>query len=172
MHRINARALLIIVPGFLNLACANSGSEPTETPHVSGAKSPVEAGRYLTTVAGCHDCHTPGFMQNGWAVPESDWFTGVPLGWRGPWGTTYGRNLRLTVQSMTEDQWVEMLKSRTAMPPMPWAAVNRMSEPDMRAIYQYLKSLGPAGEQPPAPVSPDQEPVTPYIVLAPPTFPN
>lgn len=172
MQRISIMALLILVPGFLTLACSTSNGEPGETPHVSGTTSPEEAGRYLVAIGGCHDCHTPGFMENGWAVPESDYLTGVPVGWRGPWGTSYARNLRLTVQSLTEDQWVAMLRSRDSLPPMPWSNVNRMSEPDVRAIYKYLKSLGPVGEQPPAPLPPDQEPTTPYIVLAPPTIPN
>jgi hypothetical protein len=68
---------------------------------------------------------------------------------------------------MTEDDWVQMLKTRTSLPPMPWMNVNQMAEADMRAIYQYFRSLGPAGEQPPSPVPPDQEPVTPYLSLAP-----
>lgn len=172
MRRIESLALLILVPGFLSLACNSSRGEPKETPHVSGAKTPAEAGRYLIIIGSCHDCHTPGFAEKGWDVPESEWLTGDPIGLRGPWGTTYARNLRLTAQAMTEDQWVEMLRTRTALPPMPWVSVNGMSEPDMRAIYQYLKSLGPAGEQPPPLVPPDQEPTTPYIVFYPPTIPN
>lgn len=44
-----------------------------------------------------------------------------------------------------EDDWVDMLHTRTAMPPMPWMNVNKMSDQDARAIYQYLDSLGPKG---------------------------
>jgi hypothetical protein len=69
---------------------------------------------------------------------------------------------------MTEDEWVQMLQTRNTMPPMPWMNINRMSEPDMRAIYRYIASLGPGGEAMPATLPPDQEPTTPYIVLAPP----
>ncbi len=152
----------------VNSACTRQPAEAADGPHVSGAPSPEEAGRYITTIGGCHDCHTPGFLEREWEVPESEWFTGVPVGWRGPWGTTYAPNLRLTVQKMTEDAWVEMLRTRRSLPPMPWMNINRMSETDMRAVYRYIQSLGPSGEAMPMMVPPDQEPKTPYIVLAPP----
>ncbi len=134
----------------------------------SGFATAEEAGAYLTTIAGCHDCHTPRFMEIDWQVPQSEWLTGSTMGWRGPWGTTYAPNLRLTVQNMSEGAWVEMLRTRESLPPMPWANTNRMREDDMRAIYRYLKDLGPAGQPVPAMVPPDQEPAGPYVVLAPP----
>ena len=64
----------------------------------------VERGRYLTHVAGCNDCHTPGYMQNGGPkLPEKDWLTGVPVGYQGPWGTTYAANLRLILDPAQGD---------------------------------------------------------------------
>jgi mono/diheme cytochrome c family protein len=146
--------------------CTASASDVPREPHTV-ADSPVEAGRYLITVAGCNDCHTDGYLFNDGDVPEAQRFLGSSLGWRGPWGTSYARNLRITVTTMTEDGWVAMLKTRTGLPPMPWFNVSQMAEADMRAIYQYLRSMGPAGEQPPNPVPPDQEPTTAYISLLP-----
>jgi hypothetical protein len=157
----------VAVCGFLVAGCAETRGSADELPHVAGAATPEEAGRYVMTIGGCHDCHTPDFLVKGWEVPEATWLTGSPVGWRGPWGTSYAPNLRLTVQDMTEDQWVEMLRTRTALPPMPWMNVNRMSEPDMRAVYRYLRSLGPAGERMPVAVTPDQEPTTPFFLLEP-----
>jgi hypothetical protein len=131
------------------------------------AESPVAAGRYLIQVAGCNDCHTPGWMQTPGKVPEADWLTGVPVGWRGPWGTTYASNLRLFVQTVSEDGWVIMAHKRNARPPMPWASLNDMSEHDLRAIYQYIKHLGPKGEPMPAYIPPGQTPKTPYLEMMP-----
>ena len=34
----------------------------------------------------------------------------MPVGFQGPWGTSYPANLRLTVQSMTETQWVRFAR--------------------------------------------------------------
>jgi hypothetical protein len=73
----------------------------------------------------------------------------------------------LFVQSISEDEWVAMLRSRNAMPPMPWPSVNIMSEADLRAIYRFVRSLGEGGEATPLAVPPDEEPTTPFIVLEP-----
>lgn len=148
------------------LMFASGGVAQQLEPSVRAA-SDIEAGRYLVMVAGCNDCHTPGYMETAGGTAESEWLTGVPIGWRGPWGTTYASNLRLLVKDMTEDDWVQTLRHRTARPPMPWMNVNRMSEPDARAIYRFVRSLGPAGVAMPAAVAPDVEPSTPYYLLDP-----
>ena len=139
---------------------------PATQPHVQ-ADSPIEAGRYLVTVGGCNDCHTAGYLETEGKISEVDWLTGSPIGWRGPWGTTYASNLRLMVQDLSEDAWVEMLRTRAARPPMPWANVNKLSEPDARAIYRFIQALGPKGERMPASAAPEGEPHTPYILLVP-----
>jgi len=65
----------------------------------------VERGRYLLRTSGCNDCHTPGYPATEGKTPEDLWLTGDTFGWRGPWGTTYGANLRLLAGQMTEEQW-------------------------------------------------------------------
>ena len=135
-------------------------------PYVN-ASSPIEAGRYIAIVGGCNDCHTAGYLQTDGKIPEEDWLTGSPMGWRGPWGTTYAANLRITVDMFSEDDFVEILHGRADSPPMPWMNVNKMSDADARALYKYIKSLGLKGEAMPAMVPPDKEPETPYLLLAP-----
>ena len=153
-------------------ACGPGEPEPVADtsagPYVVAA-TPVDAGRYLAIVSGCNDCHTPGWLETGGKVTEDDWFTGSSLGWRGPWGTTYANNLRLSVQHLTEDDWVDYMHLRTDSPPMPWMNVNQMSEKDARAIYQYIASLGPKGADVPAALPPGAEPATPFILLEPQT---
>jgi len=127
----------------------------------------VAAGRYLVVIAGCNDCHTAGWMDSGGKVVDSDWLLGTPVGFRGPWGTTYPSNLRLTAASIDEDAWVTMLKHRNARPPMPWFNTAQMTDADARNIYRFLRSLGPAGERAPLPVDPGVEPATPYILFEP-----
>lgn len=139
----------------------------TETGTHINAKNPIEAGRYLVTIGGCNDCHTDGYLQKEGKIPEKDWLTGSIMGWRGPWGMTYASNLRLFVQNVDEDDFVETIKTRKSMPPMPWMNVNKMSEKDARAIYKYLKFLGAKGDEMPRAVHPDKEPKTPYIWLVP-----
>lgn len=135
------------------------------------AATPEEAGRYIVRIGGCNDCHTPEFMQRGEAVPESQWLIGVAMGFKGPWGTSYARNLRAKVQSVPEDSFVAGVKSTTGRPPMPWAAVHAMSDADLRNVYRYIKSLGPSDNSVPAALPPGETPKTPYMVFEP-VFPK
>lgn len=137
-----------------------------EAPRVV-ASDAVAAGRYIVQIAGCNDCHTPGYLMSGGVVPEESWLLGDAMGWRGPWGTTYPSNLRLKAQEFDEDTWVSVYMARNDRPPMPWASIHHMSDADLRAVYQYLRSLGPAGEPAPEWVPPTEEPRTPYFSLEP-----
>jgi mono/diheme cytochrome c family protein len=123
----------------------------------------VERGRYLVQIAGCNDCHTANYAMSGGKVPEKEWLTGDALGWRGPWGTTYPTNLRLYFQDLTEDQWVKKGKTLNTRPPMPWFNVRDMTERDLRAMYRYIRHLGPAGKPAPAYVPPEKTPEGPYV---------
>lgn len=123
----------------------------------------VNRGRYLIKIGGCNDCHTPNYPPSGGKVPEAQWLTGEALGWSGPWGTTYATNLRLYMQDLTEDQWVKKAKTLQARPPMPWFNVRAMSASDLRAIYRYVRHLGPAGQAAPAYLPPGQEPKGPAV---------
>lgn len=124
----------------------------------------VDRGRYLALVAGCNDCHTAGYTANNGDVPEALWLTGDNFGWRGPWGTTYGTNLRLLVDAMNEKQWIELARNLRRRPPMPWFNLNAMKEDDLRALYHFMRSLGDPGSPAPAALSPDREPDTPYAM--------
>jgi mono/diheme cytochrome c family protein len=127
----------------------------------------VARGRYVVAIAGCNDCHTPAFPMKNGKVAESEWLTGDALGWNGPWGTTYATNLRLYMQDLTEAQWVAKAKKLTARPPMPWFNVQKMSTTDLRAMYRYIRHLGPAGKPAPVYLPPDKTPPQPYV-----TFPK
>ncbi|MDZ7691679.1 MAG: hypothetical protein U5K69_11240 [Balneolaceae bacterium] len=65
-----------------------------------------------------------------------------------------------------------MLHTRKTLPPMAWPSVNSMSEQDLKAMYAYIKSLGPKGERAPVALGPDQEPTTPYLSLFPQNLPT
>jgi mono/diheme cytochrome c family protein len=126
----------------------------------------IARGKYVAMIGGCNDCHTPHYPESGGKVPESQWLTGAPVGFQGPWGTTYPANLRLLAQSMTETQWVA--RFRTEMrPPMPWFNLAAMSDADVRALYHYVRSLGARGEPAPVYVPPGQAAKTPVIVFVP-----
>ncbi|MDY0012979.1 MAG: cytochrome C [Rhodocyclaceae bacterium] len=148
--------LLLLVAG---LAAAFHGPAHAEDPQVA-------RGRYLTQVAGCNDCHTPGYAEQGGQVPESRWLTGSDVGFSGPWGVSYPANLRLVAQKLSLEEWRVQARA-PRLPPMPWFALRDMSDGDVDALYRYLRGLGPAGVAAPAPVPPGQPVATAHIVFVP-----
>jgi len=143
-------------------ALALLGGAGPERPSVQG-QSQLAIGEYLVTIGGCNDCHTAGWNESPGKVPIANRLTGNPVGWTGPWGTSYAVNLRLLVQKLTEDAWVQYIATMQPRPPMPWFNMRSMSEPDLRAMYTYIRSLGPAGKPTPDPLPPGQAPKTPYL---------
>ena len=129
----------------------------------AAASKDVDRGRYIVQTSGCNDCHTPGYAAAGGKVDEKDWLVGDRLGWRGPWGTTYPLNLRLFMQKVSEPEWLYVVKSEEMRPPMPWFSLRAMTDADLRAVYRYIRSLGPAGTEAPAFLPPDREPKPPYV---------
>lgn len=152
----------------LTQSCSNAPATLSPVEATAGKGSLAERGRYLVRTSGCNDCHTPRFPELGEKVPESEWLTGVPVGWRGPWGTSYASNLRRHLEGYSDaTTWIAMVKSRQGLPPMPWSSLHAMTEDDLRAVHSYIRSLGVAGEVMPGPVPPDQTPGTPYLNLEP-----
>jgi mono/diheme cytochrome c family protein len=151
---------------------AGSAKPAVDTvPHVT-ADSPIEAGRYLVLVGGCNDCHTAGYAQGGGKTPEPQQLTGNPVGYRGPWGTSYAGNLRSLAQNITADAWVELLRNKPLAPPMPIHNIARMNEADLRALYAYIHYLGGEWTERPARLPPGEIPKTPYedmTVVTPPS---
>ena len=139
------------------------------TPALAQKEDPsIARGRYVSQIGGCNDCHTPGYGPSGGKIPEAQRLTGDSLGWHGPWGTTYPTNLRLYFQGLSEAQWLQKAKTMNARPPMPWFNVRAMSDGDLRALYRYVRHLGPAGKPAPAYLPPDQAPSGPVVEFPPP----
>jgi hypothetical protein len=69
---------------------------------------------------------------------------------------------------MSEDRYVQYMMGLRTKPPMPWWNVRAMDEGELRSLYRYIKSLGTPGNVVPVAVDANKEPMTPYIVVAPP----
>jgi mono/diheme cytochrome c family protein len=164
---------LILFATFLPqpAAATDLATPPTKVSAVTGRADPVVArGQYLVSITGCHDCHTGGYAETGGDVPAKRWLTGQALGYQGPWGVSYPSNLRLSVQNISEAQWLVFARA-PRRPPMPWFALRDMSDDDLRAVYRFIRTLGPAGEQAPAPLAPGAAIATPYISMVPANLP-
>jgi mono/diheme cytochrome c family protein len=167
-HHGHLSTVLIVLVLLGLTACASQNQESgSRGGGVSKMASQDARGRYLVVIAGCNDCHTSGFSRSEGTLPESEWLTGDPIGYHGPWGTTYAVNLRLFMQSFSEEAWVKVSRIVRTRPPMPWWILRELSEPDLRAIYRLIRGLGPRGEMVPPSLPPNQKPKTPYIHFVP-----
>ena len=135
-------------------------------PSTAADEPAIKRGQYLVQIGGCNDCHTAGYAEHAGNVPTSEWLTGTPVGFKGAWGTSYAANLRLTVSALTEDQWV-MFARVPRRPPMPWFNLRDMNDADLRAMYRFIRELGPKGQRAPAAAAPGVTVNTPVIVFEP-----
>jgi len=141
-----------------------------------GAAARVKRGEYLTGIMSCIDCHTPGTF---YGAPDfSRHLSGSELGWKGPWGVTYARNLtpdkETGIGNWTEDDIIKALRTGVRPngtglnPPMPWQNFTKLSDEDVHAIAAYLKSLPPVKHKVPDRVPPGTEVTGPVIPIPPP----
>ncbi|UNK50681.1 hypothetical protein MNR01_06655 [Lysobacter sp. S4-A87] len=164
----------LAITALLSVAGCQQGEHAHQASSDHGApaqKDLLARGEYLARTAGCNDCHTPGYAESQGAVDKAQWLVGSPLGFRGPWGTTYPTNLRLKLSTMTETQWLDYSAKLRTRPLMPDFAIRDMTLEDRRAIYQFVRSLGPAGQPAPDFIPPGQDPQPPYFDLVLPAAP-
>lgn len=117
----------------------------------------VEYGHYLSRIGGCYECHTPHDDKN--QLVESRPFAG---GWemKGPWGRVHTANITPAPHTFmgqaTKEQFIGRFRSfatfdaaTAPVPPpgrntvMPWIAFAKMTDEDLGALYDYLKTVKP-----------------------------
>ena len=110
----------------------------------------VTYGKYLTTIAGCEECHTPS--EKGSKLPGLDFAGGFEFTL--PQGIVRSSNLtpdpRTGIGSWDADQFVarfatyrqpvEKVEPGMMQTVMPWTMYAQMSDDDLRAIFAYLKT--------------------------------
>ena len=142
----------------------------------AGKAAKIERGRYLVTVMGCGDCHTPGSF---YGAPDMNrQLAGSELGWRGPWGVTFARNLTPDMETglgyWSEDEIVKAIRTgvkndgKMLLPPMPWQDFSTLTDADAHAIAAYLMSLPAVKHKVMDTVPPGQEFAGAVIVFPPP----
>ncbi|WAJ27362.1 cytochrome C [Antarcticirhabdus aurantiaca] len=157
-------AAVLSAATFAFLAVVPAPAEGVDAPS-------VEWGRHVAIMAGCHDCHTAGYAESEGRIDPAAALTGSPVGFQGPWGTTYPSNLRLFAAEYDEDQFVDRMRQLRSRPPMPWFNLAAFDERDLRSLHRYILSLGEPGRPAPAYVPPNEDPTSPYVVFAPPIMP-
>jgi mono/diheme cytochrome c family protein len=123
----------------------------TPPPESPSPDSSVSYGAYLANTLGrCGSCHTPRNLKTGeYLGPRLS--GGLPFDSRDNPGTVYvSPNLTPDpetghIADWAEEQFVQRMRAGASIPdsPMPWGSYMRMTEPDLRALYRYLRSLDP-----------------------------
>src|SRR5688572_11287072 len=168
------------MPNFsFRLACAISATVATlVASHGAVAQnSQINRGKYLVTLGGCNDCHTPGYFLG---KPDTARFLGgSEVGFEIPdQGVFYGPNLTpdnetglgkwSTQEIVTAITTGKRPDGRVLAPVMPWHAFANLKPEDSTAIADYLKSLPPVNNKVPGPFGPKEKPTSFVMKVVPP----
>jgi len=118
---------------------------PVPEPDVS---TPEKRGKYLVTIAGCSDCHTPQDA-HGQPLAGMDFAGGFIL--EGPWGRVASANITSDPSGISYyDQAMFTQAIRTGFVGarklnqiMPWHTYRGLTDEDIVAVFSYLKTLKP-----------------------------
>ena len=137
----------------------------------------VERGKYLVNIAGCNDCHTPGYFLG---KPDMARFLGgSEVGFEIPGlGVFHGPNLTPDKETglggWTDAQILTALQKgtrpdgRMLAPIMPWHAFANLTPQDAQAIVAFLRSLPPVKNKVPGPFGPNEQPTSFVMKIVPP----
>ena len=140
----------------------------------------VSRGRYLVTIAGCSDCHTPGALLG---TPDMKrYLGGSDVGFAIPGaGIFVGENLTPDKETglgkWTDGQIIAAFRTgktpegRGLSPVMPYPALSHLSDADAQAIVAFLKSL-PAVSNETKNFGPTDKPTTSVSTVLPPDVYN
>jgi mono/diheme cytochrome c family protein len=163
--QLRARPELVAVSVVLLLAAPFPGAAKADD-------AQIERGRYLTQIAGCTDCHTPGHFLGNPDMPR--FLGGSDVGFEAPGvGIVYGPNLTPDDQTglgtWSADQIVAAIRTgmtpegRGLVPVMPWPNLAALTDGDAYAIAAYLQSLDPVSNDVPGPI-PEGEPAPSFVM--------
>src|SRR4051812_36655936 len=160
-----------IIAATLAALCASFGTSLAADP------AAVQRGKYLVTIASCHDCHTPGYFLG---KPDmARYLRGSDVGFELPGlGVFVGPNLTpdkdTGLGSWTDQHGLGALPTgarpdgRMLAPIMPYHAFATLTAEDVQAIVAFLRSVPPVQHKVPGPFGPTQTPTTFVMKVVPP----
>jgi mono/diheme cytochrome c family protein len=129
----------------------------------------IQRGKYLVTITGCSDCHTPGGLLG---QPDmARYLGGSDVGFAIPGvGVYVGPNLTpdndTGLGAWSNDQIIAALRTgkrpdgRMLSEVMPFPALAHLTDEDANAIVAFLKSLPPVKNKVPGPFGPNDKATT------------
>jgi len=102
-------------------------------------------------------------------LPPGPWMytaAATMTAWAGPWGVSFTSNLTPDAETglgkWTEQNFVESMRSgrhmghgRSILPPMPYEAIAKMTDSDLKAVFAYLRSIPAVTNRVPDPIVPE-----------------
>ncbi len=170
-------------------ACARAVRAGPATARLAGGPAAADAvarGKWLVTVLGCGDCHTPRlpegrqdpnylFAGHKAGDPYPAWDDSLytrgygmlvstsGTAFAGPWGVTFARNLTpdksTGIGGWNDEAFINVLREGTLKPPMP-GTYGELADDDLKAMYAYFASLKPVNN------------LVPFRQLTPPRLPG
>lgn len=136
---------LIFPVNYLIRSVPQPLNAPVQEPDLS---TPEKRGKYLVTIAGCTDCHTPQ-NAHGQALPNMDFGGGLILD--GPWGRVASTNITpdpsgisyYDQATFTQAIRTGYVKARKLSQIMPWHTYRAMTDEDIASVFAYIKMLKP-----------------------------
>ena len=153
---------------------------PLMTAHAADPAA-IARGKYLVTIASCHDCHTPGYFLG---KPDMARFLGgSEVGFDMPGlGVFHGPNLmpdkETGLGSWTDAQVAAAITkgtrpdNRMLAPIMPYHAFANLTPQDVNAIVAFLRSIPPVKNKVPGPFGPTETPTSFVMKVVPPGAPK
>lgn len=126
----------------------------------------VARGKYLVTIMSCTDCHTPGYFLG---KPDNARFLGgSDVGFKIPPGVFHGPNLtpdkETGLGNWTDEQIITAIRTgkrpdgRELVPVMPYHAFAHLTDPDVKAIVAFLRTIPAVKNKVPGPFGPNEKP--------------
>jgi mono/diheme cytochrome c family protein len=137
----------------------------------------IQRGKYLATIGGCNDCHTPGYF---FGKPDKSRFLGgSDVGFEIPGlGAFVGPNITPDKETgigkwnveeiVTAIQTGKRPDGRMLAPIMPWHALAQLTANDAAAIAAFLQSIKPVNNPTPGPFGPGEKVSTFMFRILPP----
>ncbi len=137
----------------------------------------IARGKYLATISGCGDCHTPGYLLG---KPDmARYVAGSDVGFEIPGlGVFFGPNLTpdkdTGLGSWTDELIIKAFTTgvrpdgRQLAPIMPYMNLASLTPEDAKAIVAFLKSLPPVSSKVVGPFGPNDKPTGFVMKVVPP----
>jgi mono/diheme cytochrome c family protein len=146
-------------------------------PSLAADPAAVARGKYLVTIASCHDCHTPGYFLG---KPDmARYLGGSDVGFELPGlGVFVGANLTpdkaTGLGNWTDAQVVAAIQTgtrpdgRMLAPIMPYHAFAALTKQDVESIVAFLRSVPAVEHKVPGPFGPSETATTFVMKVVPP----